>query len=83
VVGGHITASNISPAGLRISYSALAIIVTLVLGLGGIVGSIRMSDLGDIDRSIASVRAAQMTDVQRMERRLERIEDKLDRLVEP
>jgi hypothetical protein len=79
VVGGHVVNSS-GPAGLKISWPAIGILVSMFGLLGGIVGGIRKDDLNDIDESISAVRAAQVSDVSRLERRLERIEDKIDGL---
>lgn len=92
MVNGHVTSSNTNPAGLRISYAALAIIVTVLLGTGGAIGGLRRADLDRIDKQIetnritrleqiAELRSQQNADILRFEGRLCRIEDNLNALM--
>lgn len=97
-INAHISAAG-NPAGLRISFPALSIAITLLLAVGAFVGGLRRSDLSSINSAISIVRASQLAesertiaaanavraiqaaDLLRLERRLERIEDKLDKMV--
>lgn len=64
--------------GIRVSWQALTVIVTVVGLVSGLVGWIRAGDIQSIEREIAAVDSARKSDKDELGRRLDRIEDGID-----
>jgi len=73
---------NGTPPGIRISYAAISLILGVVLAAASLFGFIRSADIKNLETAMAAVDQRQNNDKQEMLRRLDRMETKIDHILE-